>query len=146
MPRSELRVDLPAELPRVPHDPEILGRAFEQIALNAQEAMGGSGVLSVAGELRQLVDGEVPPLVAGEYLKLTFLDSGPGIAPEILPRVFDPYFTTKQRGQIRGTGLGLALCLAILRRHRGFVTASSPEGGGALFTVFLPRFAAAAPA
>jgi signal transduction histidine kinase len=138
---SKLRVDLPPELPEVPHDAELLGRAFEQLAQNAHEATGGSGVLSVAGKPRHLVEGEVPPLIAGEYLELTFLDTGPGIRPEILPRVFDPYFSTKPRGAVRGMGLGLSLCLAIVRKHRGHVTASSPGAGGALFTVLLPTFA-----
>jgi signal transduction histidine kinase len=138
---SNLRVDLPADLPEVPHDADLLGRAFEQLAQNAHEATGGSGMLSVAGKRRHLVEGEIPPLIAGEYLELTFLDDGPGIRPEILPRIFDPYFSTKPRGAVRGMGLGLSLCLAIVRKHRGHVTASSPEGGGALFTVLLPTFA-----
>jgi signal transduction histidine kinase len=137
---SKLRVDLPRQLPEVPHDSELLGRAFEQLAQNAHEATGGSGVLRVAGKPRHLFLGEVPPLVAGEYLELTFKDNGPGIRPEILPRIFDPYFSTKPRGDARGMGLGLSLCLAIVRKHRGHVTASSPEGGGALFTVLLPMF------
>jgi signal transduction histidine kinase len=138
---SKLRVNLPAELPEVPHDAELLGQAFEHLAQNAHEATGGSGVLSVAGKLRKLVEGEVPPLIAGEYLELTFLDDGPGIRPEILPRIFDPYFSTKPRGDVRGMGLGLSLCLAIVRKHRGHVTASSPAAGGASFAVLLPTFA-----
>lgn len=138
---SALRIDVPPELPTVWHDPELLGRAFEQLARNAHEATRGSGVLSVRGELRQLADGELPPLVAGEYLRLTFLDDGPGISSDVLPRIFDPYFSTKPRGGVRGMGLGLSLCLAIVRKHGGSVTAESPTGGGALFTVLLPTFA-----
>jgi signal transduction histidine kinase len=137
---SSLRVDLPPDLPDVPHDSELLGRAFEQLVENAYEATGGAGVLSVSGKLRQVLESEIPPLMAGEYLELSFLDEGPGIPPEILPRIFDPYFSTKSRGSARGMGLGLSLCLAIVRKHRGHVTASSPEGGGALFTVLLPTF------
>ncbi len=137
----KVRVDLPPELPEVRHDAELLGRAFQQLAQNAHEATGDSGVLSVAGKSRHLVEGEVPPLIAGEYVELTFLDNGPGIRPEILPRIFDPYFSTKARGAVRGMGLGLSLCLAIVRRHCGHVTASSPEEGGTLFTVLLPTFA-----
>jgi signal transduction histidine kinase len=138
---SGLRIHLAPELPDVWQDVELLGRAFEQLVQNAHEATVGSGVLSVAGELRQLVEGEVPPLTAGEYLRLTFLDNGPGILPDILTRVFDPYFSTKPRGEVRGMGLGLSLCLAIVRKHGGHVTAASPQGGGALFTVLLPTFA-----
>jgi signal transduction histidine kinase len=133
-----VQLDLPPELPEVPHDSELLGRAFEQLAENAREATGGTGVLSVAARPRRLAEGEVPPLIAGDYLEVTFRDTGPGIRPEILPRIFDPYFSTKPRGGVRGMGLGLSLCLAIMRKHQGYVTASSPEGGGALFTVLLP--------
>jgi signal transduction histidine kinase len=142
---SGLRVELPPELPpdlSVSHDPELLSRAFEQLVRNACEATASSGVLSVSARLRPLIEGEVPPLVAGAYLELSFRDSGPGIPADILPRIFDPYFTTKPRGAIRGMGLGLSLCLAIVRKHRGHVLASSPEGGGALFTVLLPTTAA----
>jgi signal transduction histidine kinase len=142
---SRLRVELPPELTpqlSVWHDPDLLGRAFEQLVQNAHEATGGSGVLSVSVGPRRLTEGEVPPLAAGEYLQLTFLDSGPGIPADILPRIFDPYFTTKPRGAIRGMGLGLALCLAIVRKHRGHVLAATPEGGGAQFTVLLPTSAA----
>ena len=69
------------------------------------------------------------------YLKAT---AGPGIAPEVLPRIFDAYFSTKPRGNIRGLGLGLSLCLAIVRKHRGLVTATSTPGAGAEFKVLLP--------
>lgn len=133
-----LHFDLPADLPLVAHDAPLLGRAFAQIAQNAREAMAGEGVLSVTGNVRELAEGEVPPLSAGRYVQLVFRDTGPGIAPDILPRIFDPYFSTKPRGGVRGMGLGLSLCLAILRQHSGLVIASSPPGGGAVFAVLLP--------
>ena len=65
-----------------------------------------------------------------------FQDDGPGISPEILPNIFDPFYTTKRPG--RGTGLGLSICKAILREHNGNVEAASGPGGGAVFTVTLP--------
>src|SRR4030095_11968683 len=64
-----------------------------------------------------------------------FQDDGPGIPPDILPKIFDPFYTTKRPG--RGTGLGLSICKAILREHGGNVEASSTPSG-ALFTVMLP--------
>ncbi len=136
--RTRLKLDLPHDLPAVAHDAELLGRAFGQLTRNALEAMAGEGVLSVGGAVRQLADGEVAPLPAGAYLALTFRDTGPGLTPEVHARAFDAYFSTKPRGGVRGMGLGLALCLAIVRKHGGLVTAESPPGGGALFTVLLP--------
>jgi two-component system NtrC family sensor kinase len=67
---------------------------------------------------------------------ITFQDDGPGIPPDILPNIFDPFYTTKRPG--RGTGLGLSICKAILREHSGNVEAASGPGGGAVFTVTLP--------
>jgi len=71
---------------------------------------------------------------------VVFQDDGPGISPEILPNIFDPFYTTKRPG--RGTGLGLSICKAILREHNGNVEAESGPGGGAVFTVTLPMAAA----
>jgi signal transduction histidine kinase len=132
------RLDLPASLPPVLHDAELLGLAFRQLVQNAGEAMGAEGLLTITGEVRRLAASEVELLAAGDYLQLSFRDTGPGLDPALLDRIFEPYFTTKPRGVIRGTGLGLSLCLAIVCNHRGFVVASSPPGGGALFTVLLP--------
>ena len=67
---------------------------------------------------------------------VTFHDDGPGIAPDILPNIFDPFYTTKRPG--RGTGLGLSICKAVLKEHGGNIEAGSGPGGGALFTVTLP--------
>jgi signal transduction histidine kinase len=71
-----------------------------------------------------------------QSVSVVFQDDGPGISPEILPNIFDPFYTTKRPG--RGTGLGLSICKAILREHRGNVEAASGAGGGAVFTVTLP--------
>jgi signal transduction histidine kinase len=71
-----------------------------------------------------------------DSLSASFQDDGPGIAPEILPNIFDPFYTTKRPG--RGTGLGLSICKAILREHGGNIDATSGPGGGAVFTVTLP--------
>jgi signal transduction histidine kinase len=136
--RLSWRLGLPAGLPPVRHDTQLLGLVFWHLAQNAQEAMGEGGLLSVTGSVRQLRASEVPPLGAGDHVQLVFRDAGPGVSPEIIERIFDPYFSTKPRGASRGTGLGLALCRAILHRHHGAITAASPADGGAEFTVWLP--------
>jgi len=69
-------------------------------------------------------------------VSVIFQDDGPGIAPDILPNIFDPFYTTKRPG--RGTGLGLSICKAVLKEHNGNIEASSAPGGGAVFTVTLP--------
>ncbi len=114
-------VDLPAEVPRVVADEGALAQVVLNLLLNAGDAMGGSGALSIAARAE-----------AGRVL-VRFADHGPGIAPEDLPRIFDPFFTTKDPG--KGTGLGLAICHRIMESFGGEIAAESAAGGGASFTL-----------
>lgn len=132
----DLDIHVPADLPDVIQDSRLLEQAFFKIVVNAREAMRGSGTLHITATERTLIEGEIPSLPAARYVQISFRDDGPGIAPEHLPRLFDPYFTTKKWSSTRGTGLGLALCLAIVRKHGGLVTAHNADPG-AVFTVFL---------
>ena len=127
--KNNITVDfLPeAALPSVNGDPHQLMQVFLNLILNAEQAIREArdrGTLRV-----RLVKGE-------KSVSVTFQDDGPGISPEILPNIFDPFYTTKRPG--RGTGLGLSICKAILREHSGNVEATSGPGGGAVFTVTLP--------
>jgi signal transduction histidine kinase len=105
--------------------PGQLHEAFYNIFLNAVQAMGGHGKLSVA-TLRRLPKGA----------EVVIRDTGPGIAPEHLPRLFDPFFTTKAIGE--GTGLGLSIANEILHEHGGEIRAENNSDGGACFRVDLP--------
>ncbi|MHC1729076.1 MAG: PAS domain S-box protein [Syntrophobacteraceae bacterium] len=78
-----------------------------------------------------------PGLVHGKYVMLSVSDTGHGISPEILDRIFEPYFTTKDTG--KGTGLGLAMVHGVVQRHGGAVTVQSEPGKGTTFSVYLPR-------
>jgi len=114
-------------LPLVSGDPHQLMQVFLNLILNAEQAMRevhDRGVLRIR-MARQ-----------GDAVQVIFEDDGPGIAAEILPNIFDPFYTTKRPG--RGTGLGLSISKAILREHGGNVEAASGSGGGAVFTVSLP--------
>jgi two-component system sensor histidine kinase HupT/HoxJ len=71
----------------------------------------------------------------GNFVWASFQDDGPGIATEILPSIFDPFYTTKRPG--RGTGLGLSICKAVMKEHNGSVDAANAPDGGAVFTVRL---------
>jgi CheY-like chemotaxis protein len=73
-------------------------------------------------------------LSAGDYVKITFKDSGVGIPGEILPRIFDPFFTTKEKGH----GLGLSTCYSIVNQHGGCIDVESETGKGSAFHVYLP--------
>jgi len=108
---------------------------------NAAHAMGeGGGILEV--RLGRVVIGgasesAVIDLSPGSYLKFSVSDTGQGMKPEVLERMFDPYFTTKEKGQ--GTGLGLSVVLGIVKSHGGVITCSSVLGKGTTFEIYLPE-------
>ncbi len=117
-----------------------LTQLFNNLLINAVQAMKGNGSLML--RVRNAQGGEMAGrLGPGQYIAVTVADTGPGIAPEHLAHIFDPYFTTKPDG----TGLGLAVAYSILSRHGGVVTVDSTVGQGTTFTVFLPVEADAAP-
>jgi PAS domain S-box-containing protein len=127
--KNNITVDFLNEppLPPVSGDAHQLMQVFLNLILNSEQAIRE---VRDRGTLRiRLEKGD-------KSVSVTFQDDGPGIPPEILPNIFDPFYTTKRPG--RGTGLGLSICKAILREHNGNVEASSAPGGGAVFMVTLP--------
>jgi len=127
--KSNITVDFLAEegLPQVMGDPLQLMQVFLNLMLNAEQAIR---------EAREKGTLRIRLRKTAERVLLTFEDDGPGIAPDILPNIFDPFYTTKRPG--RGTGLGLSICKAVLKEHSGNIEAASAPGGGAVFTVTLP--------
>ena len=127
--KSNITVDFQPQpsLPTVAGDAHQLMQVFLNLILNAEHAIRE---VRDRGTLRiRLAEG-------ASSIAVMFEDDGPGIPAEILPSIFDPFYTTKRPG--RGTGLGLSICKAILREHHGNVEASSAPSGGAVFTVTLP--------
>ena len=127
--KNNITVDFLPEpsLPVVNGDSHQLMQIFLNLMLNAEQAMREARDL---GTLRIRLE------KTDKVVAVTFLDDGPGIAADVLPNIFDPFYTTKRPG--RGTGLGLSICKAILREHGGEIEASSGPGGGAVFRVTLP--------
>ena len=109
---------------------------FSQLAANALEAMPAGGALHLSSQIVTITD--QVPLVPGTYLQISLSDTGSGILPENLPKIFDPYFSTKQRCSSKGMGLNLALCHTIIMKHGGIITAESTVGSGTTFHVWLP--------
>ncbi|MCD6307707.1 MAG: PAS domain S-box protein, partial [Candidatus Latescibacteria bacterium] len=120
---------LPAEV-----DVGQFGQAVNNIVINAKQAMPEGGVLRLSAENKSIRKGENLILPEGEYIVLTFSDEGCGIPSDLLPKIFDPYFTTKDGG----SGLGLATVYSIARRHGGLVTVESEAGCGATFHLYFP--------
>ncbi len=111
-----------------------LAQVVQNIALNAAQGMPEGGTLEVHTENITLKDDATPPLLPGCYVRISFKDHGIGIRARDLPRIFDPYFTTKQHG----SGLGLATCYSIVKQHGGHITVDSEVGMGTVFQVYLP--------
>jgi PAS domain S-box-containing protein len=121
-------------LDSVEADEGQLAQAVNNLVLNAKQAMPGGGRVILSLDNVQLTEADHLPLPPGRYVRITIQDTGPGIPPAHLSRVFDPYFTTKGSG----SGLGLASVHSIITRHGGHVTVSSPPGNGACFIIHLP--------
>lgn len=140
--RGTLEIRLTTESARVEADAALLEQLVLNLVANAREAMPDGGQLQIATTLAtggESVAGEPPTGRADNFVCLHVSDTGRGIAPEMLPRIFTPFFTTKEVGQ--GVGLGLATVQAIARQCGGRVTVASAVPAGTTFTVFLPRAA-----
>jgi PAS domain S-box-containing protein len=127
-------------------DPSMLDQVLLNLIVNARDAMPRGGELSIeTGELELTAadQREFPDAAPGRHVFLRVTDSGGGIAPENLPRIYEPFFTTKEPG--KGTGLGLATVFGIVQQHAGTLRVASALGRGTSFTVTLPRAPEAAP-
>jgi len=134
----ELLFDYPAELPEVMLVEQQMQLVFAGLATNALEAMQAGGILQLSARLVEVTMDDSVPLNFGTYILVTVTDNGTGIDPEVMPRIFQPYFSTKHRSLNRGTGLNLALCLTVIMRHGGIITAESSPGSGTKFSIWLP--------
>jgi two-component system, cell cycle sensor histidine kinase and response regulator CckA len=135
---------LPADLWSIEGDEPQLEQVVRNIVINAVEASPRDGRVRVEAA-NETFTGRQGRLEPGEYVRVSIIDSGVGMDREVLSRVFDPYFTTKQHGAEKGIGLGLTICDAIIRRHRGAIFVDSEPGWGTRFHLFLPRLRLAAP-
>jgi PAS domain S-box-containing protein len=139
-PRSiRIESDLPSDLWPVAGDPTRLHQVLLNLCVNSRDAMPQGGTLTVSAENRQ-ADESFARMAglpgSGDYLVWTVEDTGEGIPPHILPRIFDPFFSTKGPG--KGTGLGLSTAHGIVKAHGGAIRVYSTPGQGSKFEIFLP--------
>ncbi len=128
------RYDFPSHLKCVEVDRGQLSQAIHNLVLNAEQAMPEGGIITIEAREVTLAPNECPPVPKGEYIRISIIDQGVGIPREHLSSVFDPYFSTKQRG----SGLGLATVYSIIHRHNGYILVESKLGEGAQFHIYLP--------
>ena len=130
---------IPKDIWYVVGDATQLYQVLMNLSINARDAMPNGGILSINLQNIKLDEQEAIlhlGATPGPYVVLSVKDTGTGIPPEIINRIFDPFFTTKEPG--KGTGLGLATVLSIVKSHSGFMDVSSEVGKGTEFRIFLP--------
>jgi PAS domain S-box-containing protein len=128
-------------LHRIEADESQLRQVIHNIVLNAKEAMPRGGMMAIRAENVVMSEQDALPLPAGNYVRITIEDKGTGIAQENIPKIFDPYFSTKNMGIQKGMGLGLAIAYSIIRRHNGHITVESLPHVGTAFNIYLPAYA-----
>ena len=127
------------DLWKVKIDPSQVDQILANLAVNARDAISGVGTITLRTENAVIDDsgGEYTEFVPGQYVLLTFSDTGAGMSNDVLEKVFEPFFTTKEVG--KGTGLGLSTVYGVVKQNDGFVYAASQPGKGATFKIYLPR-------
>lgn len=111
-----------------------ISQVIHNLVLNADQAMPDGGAIFIGADNLVKTRQDTVPLPQGNYIHISIRDNGVGIPGEHLPRIFDPYFTTKKKG----SGLGLATSYSVIKNHNGCITIESIPGGGSTFHIFLP--------
>ncbi len=137
--RSDYHLVIDAGLRQIDADEGQIGQVIQNIILNADQAMPEGGRVEIAAKNVQPAGKDLPPgLQGGFYVEIAIKDSGIGIPEQYLTKIFDPYFTTKEKG----SGLGLATSYSIIKNHAGSIKVRSEVGKGTTFFIYLPAIAA----
>lgn len=126
-----LDFNIPDGIWYVEADEGQLNQVFNNLVINAQQSMPDGGRINIS--IENIVE-KNDSVMKGNFVKISIIDHGVGIPKEYIPKIFDPYFTTKNKG----TGLGLSTSHSIVEKHGGYITMDSNPGGGSTFNVFLP--------
>ncbi len=125
---------IPNDLWAVEIDKGQMNQVFNNLVMNADQAMPEGGIIEIKAENITINSRNVLPLQKGNYIKISFKDHGIGISAHHLDKIFDPYFTTKAKG----SGLGLTSAYSIIKNHNGLITVESELGVGTTFYIYLP--------
>lgn len=125
---------IPDNILPVEVDAGQISQVLNNLIINADQAMPYGGAIQVKCSNISLGDGDIMPLPPGRYVRIAIQDQGSGIPENFLTKIFDPYFTTKQKG----SGLGLATCYSVVKKHGGHIEVESKVGVGTTFYIYLP--------
>ena len=139
--KSRCEFSIPGDLWPVEADGGQISQVFDNLLINADQSMPEGGIITIGAE-NILGDAEADlPNPKGKYVKLSFTDQGVGISTKYIDKIFDPYFSTKQKG----SGLGLATAYSIIKNHSGLIKVKSQIEVGTTFTLYLPALEEGAP-
>lgn len=142
-PVCSLDLEMKRNLGCIRLDPNQLTQVFLNLAINAKDAMPNGGIFHISITREKIKKARflgTETMPVGDYIKITAHDSGIGIAPENLPHIFEPFYTTKEKTAESGTGLGLSTVYGIIHSAGGFIYVDSEQNVGTTFSVYLPRF------
>jgi signal transduction histidine kinase/CheY-like chemotaxis protein len=135
--RIQVQIDLDPDSWPIHVDAHQLENAIVNLAVNARDAMDGVGLMRITADNVTLAANQVGDIRAGDYVRISVIDTGCGMSPEVLDRAFEPFFTTKPVG--KGTGLGLSQIFGFAHQSEGEVGIESEVGKGTAVSVYLPR-------
>ncbi len=128
------KFSIPEDIWSVEIDEGQISQVLNNLIINADQAMPDGGIINISAENVIIGTKDILPLQEGRYIKLSIKDQGIGIPEEYLQKIFDPYFTTKQKG----SGLGLTIAYSIIKNHKGHIVVESKLGAGSNFSIYLP--------
>ena len=111
-----------------------ISQVINNLIINAKQAMPNGGEIEILTEMINVGNDNILSLENGNYIKIDIVDNGVGIKKENINKIFDPYYSTKERG----SGLGLATSYSIIQKHEGLITVDSKLGRGSIFSIYLP--------
>jgi signal transduction histidine kinase len=136
-------ISIPGDLKPLYGDERQLRQVMMNLILNSHEATfekGEDKSIRIKAENIILQGENEWSLEKGEYVKVSVIDNGMGISPDLLEKIFDPYFSTKERSNKKGTGMGLTICYAIIKKHEGHIVVYSTPGKGTTVDLYLPVY------
>jgi PAS domain S-box-containing protein len=132
--KVKLELSLPDDLWPIEADEGQISQVINNLIINADEAMPGGGTLKINAENQAVKKSDALPIQRGNYIRIDIADTGIGMSEEQLQRIFEPYFTTKQKG----SGLGLTTAYSVVKNHNGAIIVKSIQNKGSTFQIYLP--------